>query len=85
MFEDEEETADKKEEPHEWSWINFWSLVIATVGGWFQYCGLALGGFSDAMDSHVEWKEKQKTFRRDVTYDLEKIPLVQDPGIRGVR
>jgi len=81
MFDDEASTVDEEveEKPREWSWVTFWSLVICGIGGWFQYVGSWIQSFAAEMDSHVAYKAQQKEFHRDVTYDLESIPVTSEP------
>ena len=76
-MEDEDEAATEetteKRDPQKWAWINFFSILVASVGAWCHLWALIWSQVSDLMDDHHAWKLKEKDMQRQAALEIEAL------------
>lgn len=74
MIEDDEETEETtKAEPRKWSWLWFFSILLAGVKGWFTLCAGILNDIEDSMDEHVDYQRTRKAFEQRASQEIEAL------------
>lgn len=71
--ETEQEETEVTRDPHRWSWTTFFSILVASVGAWFNLIAIVWAQVSDQMDKHKDWKDEQAEFRQRASLEIEAL------------
>lgn len=73
---DDEDEAETKPQPVKWSWLSFFSNLVAASAGWCRLCGAVLDSIWQQMDKHVEYKVDRVKFQERSALEIEALTKI---------
>lgn len=80
---DETEATPAEPEGRKWSWLWFFSILLAGVKGWFVLIAGILNDIETSMDSHVDYQRNRKVFEQRVAMEIEALTMEPAPGSKA--